>query len=123
MAAVDTAADKQKNHVRVSVKTNKFLYVDIVKYLLNEGEDHVDVSGLAVSITPVVEICEILKAQGLVNVVKIETSRATEGRGRPVDRLMVRVVKASGFQPIFEGQKAARAARDAAKADKEKADN
>jgi hypothetical protein len=114
-AAADTKPqeDKVKNHVRVSVKTNKFLYVDIVKYLLNEGETHVDVSGLAASITPVVEIIEILKSQGLVKVTKLETSRAVEGRGRPVDRLMVRVVKNAGFQKIFDEQQAAKAARDA----------
>eukprot|EP00672_Neobodo_designis_P025946 CAMPEP_0174852542 /NCGR_PEP_ID=MMETSP1114-20130205/25776_1 /TAXON_ID=312471 /ORGANISM="Neobodo designis, Strain CCAP 1951/1" /LENGTH=120 /DNA_ID=CAMNT_0016087147 /DNA_START=98 /DNA_END=460 /DNA_ORIENTATION=+ len=106
---------KQKNNVKVSIKTNKFLYVDIVKYLLNEGETHVDISGLAASINPVVEIAEILKAQGLVEVTKIETTRAAEGRGRPVDRLMIRVVKAKGFQKVFDEQQAARAARDATK--------
>ena len=116
MSDAATAADKkQKNNVKVSIKTNKFLYVDIVKYLLNEGETHVDISGLAASINPVVEIAEILKAQGLVQVTKIETTRAAEGRGRPVDRLMIRVVKADGFQKVFDEQQAARAARDAAK--------
>lgn len=115
--AVDV--DKKKNHVRVSIKTNKFLYVDIVKYLLNEGETHVDISGLAASITPVVEIVEILKAQGLVKVTKLETSRQAEGRGRPVDRLLVRVVKAAGFQKVFDEQQEARRVRDAA-AGKEK---
>ena len=105
-------AEQKKNHVRVSVKTNKFRYVDIVKYLLNEGETHVDISGLAASITPVVEITEILKAQGLVKVTKIETSRQPEGKGRPVDRLLVRVVKGANFQKIFDEQQAARAARE-----------
>ncbi len=107
-----TPEEKQKNHVRVSSKKSKFLYVDLVKYLLNEGEEFVDVSGLAGAIAEVVEIAEILKAQNLVKVTNIETSRNMEGR-RSLDRLRIRVVKAAGFQKIFEGQLADRAARNA----------
>jgi len=111
-AAAD--AEKQKNHVRVSSKKSKFLYVDLVKYLLNEGEAYVDVSGLAGAIADVVEIAEILKAQGIVSITQIETSRSLEGR-RSLDRLRVRAVKTADFQKIFDEQQATREARNAEK--------
>lgn len=111
--------EKVKNHVRVSSKQSKFLYVDIVKYLLNEGEKYVDISGLGTAIVEVVEIAEVLKAQGLVKVLKIETSRGVEGR-KSLDRICIRVDKTGDFQKIFDEQQAARAARKEKEADAKK---
>ncbi len=103
-----------KNHIRVSPKKSKFLYVDITKYLLNEGETFVDISGLGSAIAEVVDIVEVLKGQGLVKAVKIETSRTTTESRRPTDRLIIRVVKAPTFDKVFAEQQAMKEARKAA---------
>jgi len=104
------ASDAPKNHIRVSPKRSKFLYIDITKYLLNEGEQYVEISGLGNAIAQVVDIAEVLKAQGLVKVTKIETSRVKEG-ARPTDRLVIRVEKSTTFDKVFAEQKAMKEAR------------
>jgi len=108
-------SDAPKNHIRVSPKRSKFLYIDITKYLLNEGESYVEISGLGNAIAQVVDIAEVLKAQGLVKVTKIETSRVKEG-ARPTDRLVIRVEKSSTFATVFAEQQAMKEQRKAAAA-------
>lgn len=94
-----------KNHVRISLSKNKFTYVDLTKYLLNEGESFVELSGMGDAMTNVIEIAEILKSQGAVEVIEIETSRATEKpHGVHVDRIRVRVQKTSKFAEVFAEQ-------------------
>lgn len=94
-----------KNHVRISLSKNKFTYVDLTKYLLNEGESFVELSGMGDAMTNVIEIAEILKSQGAVEVIEIETSRAAEKpHGVHVDRIRVRVQKTSKFAEVFAQQ-------------------
>lgn len=117
-AAVPDAAARDaqpKNHIRVSPKRSKFLYIDITKYLLNEGETYVEISGLGAAIAEVVDVAEVLKAQGLVKVTKIETSRVKEGF-RPTDRLVIRVEKAPTFAKVFAEQQKMKETRKAEQA-------
>jgi DNA-binding protein len=100
-----------KNHVRVSLKRSKFPYVDITKYLLNEGESHVDISGLGSAISEVVDIVEVLKSQNLIKVTSIETGRTEESRNTA--RIQIRVEKSATFDRVFAEQQAAKAAAKA----------
>lgn len=109
--AAPAAPAVPKNHVRVSPKKSKFVYIDITKYLLNEGETFVEISGLGMAVAEVVEIAEVLKAQQLVKVIKIETSRVTESR-RSTDRIVIRVEKAPAFAKVFAEQQAMKAKKD-----------
>jgi DNA-binding protein len=97
-----------KNHVRVSLKRSKFPYVDITKYLLNEGEAHVDISGLGSAISEVVDIVEVLKSQNLIKVTQIETGRTEESRNTA--RIQIRVEKSATFERVFAEQQAAKQA-------------
>ena len=94
-----------KNHVRISLSKNKFTYVDLTKYLLHEGESCVELSGMGDAIANVVEIAEILKSQGAVEVTDIETSRAPERpNGVHVDRIRIKVKKTDKFEEVFAQQ-------------------
>lgn len=110
-SAAATATQKKqqahgpRNHVRISLGKNKFTFVDLTKYLLHEGEKYVELAGMGDAIGSVVEVAEILKAQNLVNVLSIETSRAPERpNGIQVDRLKVRVSKSDDFARVFAEQ-------------------
>jgi hypothetical protein len=92
-------AELIKGQVRVTLKNSKYTYVDLVKYLLHEGEPVVELSGLGPAIVTVVEIVETLKAQGLVATKDIET-----GRLGFAARLAMRVVKTAEFDGIFAKQ-------------------
>ena len=94
-----------KNHVRISLSKNKFTYVDLTKYLLHEGESCVELSGMGDAITNVIEIAEILKSQGAVEVMEIETCRAPERpNGVHVDRIRIKVQKTNKFDAVFAQQ-------------------
>jgi hypothetical protein len=101
-----------KNHVRISLSKNKFTYVDLTKYLLHEGEQCVELSGMGDAIANVVEIAEILKSQGTIEVKEIETCRAPEKpNGIHVDRIRIKVVKTPQFERIFAQQQKEKEAR------------
>lgn len=101
-----------KNHVRISLSKNKFTYVDLTKYLLHEGELFVELSGMGDAIANVVEIVEILKSQGTIEVQEIETCRAPEKpNGIHVDRIRVKLTKTSEFETIFAQQQKEKEAR------------
>jgi len=121
MAAPATDPTKQTNNVRVSAGKSRFLYVDVTKYLLEEGHDTVEITGLGQAISDVADIVEILKSQGLIEVAKIETCRDIEGaRRRNTDKICVTVKKAKDFDKIFAEQKKQ---KEAAAAEKEKEKN
>lgn len=118
-AAPKKEEERPKNHIRVSSTRSKFLYVDIAKYLLAEGEPFVEISGLGTAICDVADIVEVLKNQKLVIVKKIETARGVpEARRRAADRLTATLIKAPEFDKIFAEQKAAKEAKKAAEAKK-----
>jgi len=118
MAAPTKDATKQTNNVRVSNGKSRFLYVDVTKYLLEEGHATVEITGLGQAISDVADIIEILKSQQLVEVIKIETTRDIDGaRRRNTDKICVHVKKAKDFDKLYAEQKKQ---KEAAAAEKEK---
>jgi DNA-binding protein len=114
---------KQTNNVRVTAGKSRFLYVDVTKYLLEEGHQTVDITGLGFAISDVADIVEILKSQGVVDVVKIVTSRDVEGaRRRNTDKICVTVRKSKDFDKIFAEQKKQKEALQAERPAKQQKD-
>ena len=110
-----------KNHVRISLSKNKFTYVDLTKYLLHEGESCVELSGMGDAIANVVEIAEILKSQGAIEVTEIETSRAPERpNGVHVDRIRIKVQKTDKFEIFAQQQKEKEERKEKEKTEEEK---
>ncbi|RNF07232.1 hypothetical protein TraAM80_03525 [Trypanosoma rangeli] len=104
MSAENT--ERPKNAVRVGFHGSKFLYVDITKHLLHDGEKEVSVSALGKAINEAVSVVEMLKDQQMVVVKKINTSRGGgEGaRNNTVDKIEIVVTKAPGFNEKYEEQ-------------------
>ncbi|KAG8345950.1 putative Alba [Trypanosoma vivax] len=113
--------DRPKNAVRVGYYGTKFLYVDITKHLLHDGEKEVFISALGTAINEAVSVVEMLKDQQMVTVKKISTSRGItpNGRGNPVDKIEIIVTKAPGFDAKYAEQQKV---REAKKLEKEKGD-
>eukprot|EP01012_Entosiphon_sulcatum_P002237 TRINITY_DN10447_c0_g1_i2.p1 TRINITY_DN10447_c0_g1~~TRINITY_DN10447_c0_g1_i2.p1 ORF type:complete len:136 (+),score=32.67 TRINITY_DN10447_c0_g1_i2:109-516(+) len=114
------AQDRPKNKIQVSTRRSLFLYVNIAKRLLAEGEKEVELSGLGLAINAVVSCAEILKNQKLVNVNRIETSMSeVQGsKNATVPRLQVFVSKSAQFDEIYASQQAVQ--QKAAEAEAEK---
>eukprot|EP01084_Bolivina_argentea_P101720 182322_1 len=105
--------DHDKHNVRVSGGRSKFVYADVSKHLLAGGEPFVEISALGVAIADAVAVAEMLKNQGMVTVSKIETSRGIEGAKRAnTDKISIHVVKAKGFDAIYQEQQAERDAKE-----------
>jgi len=106
--------DKQKNNVRVSANKSKFVYADVTKHLLNDGEPHVELSALGAAIADCVAVVEMLKNQGMVTVRKIETSRGVlTARRATTDKISITVVKSKDFDVKYKEQQAQRETRKA----------
>eukprot|EP01010_Urceolus_cornutus_P001239 NODE_1764_length_764_cov_470.749650_g1371_i0.p1 GENE.NODE_1764_length_764_cov_470.749650_g1371_i0~~NODE_1764_length_764_cov_470.749650_g1371_i0.p1 ORF type:complete len:147 (+),score=33.08 NODE_1764_length_764_cov_470.749650_g1371_i0:102-542(+) len=107
---------QDSNKIRVSTARSLFLYINICKRLLHEGEAEVELSGLGMAINSVVSCAEILKNQKLVAVTKISTSlsEVQEWRQANVPKLQVFVKKSPQFDEIYAQQLAA---KEAAKAE------
>eukprot|EP01003_Olkasia_polycarbonata_P005412 NODE_504_length_845_cov_90.989950_g444_i0.p1 GENE.NODE_504_length_845_cov_90.989950_g444_i0~~NODE_504_length_845_cov_90.989950_g444_i0.p1 ORF type:complete len:137 (+),score=39.35 NODE_504_length_845_cov_90.989950_g444_i0:97-507(+) len=111
--------ERIKNKIQVSTKRSIFLYVNLAKRLLAEGEPEVELSGLGLAINAVVSCAEILKNQKLVIVKKIATSmsevqNAQNQRQATVPKLQVFVTKSEQFEEVYATQQAN---KDAAKAE------
>ena len=121
MAAAQPVEDKPKNLVRVSINQSKFLYCSVVKYLLNDKEPFVQITGLGQAIPLVVDVAEILKNQGLVEVTKVETTRGVpEARRQAADQMSVYVKRAAGFDKVFAELEKEKEERKAAKEESKK---
>ena len=108
--------DHAKNNVRVSSGRSKFVYADVTKHLLADGEPFVEISALGAAIADAVAVTEMLKNQGLVEVQKIETSRGADGAKRAnTDKILLKVVKAKGFDAVYAEQQKQREAKKAEK--------
>jgi len=106
--------DKKKNNVRVSSNKSKFVYADVTKHLLNDGEAFVELSALGAAIADCVAVVEMLKNQGMVTVKKIETSRGVlNARRATTDKISITVVKAKDFETKYKEQLAQRETRKA----------
>lgn len=106
-----------KNHVRVGFGASKFLYVDITKHLLHDGEPEVVISGLGAAIAEAVSVVEMLKDQQMIQVTSIRTSRAeveNSRHKRPADKVAITVVKAPGFEARYDEQQRIREEKKAA---------
>ncbi|CBH17392.1 ALBA-Domain Protein [Trypanosoma equiperdum] len=118
-------SDRPRNSVRVGYRGTKFLFVDITKHLLHDGEKEVYVSALGGAINEAVSVVEMLKDQQMVVVKKITTSRqvSEEPDDGPVDKIEIVVTKADGFDAKYEEQQKAREAKrlEKEKNEKEKA--
>jgi DNA-binding protein len=106
--------DKKKNNVRVSSNKSKFVYADVTKHLLNDGEAFVELSALGAAIADCVAVVEMLKNQGMVTVKKIETSRGVlNARRATTDKISITVIKAKDFETKYKEQLAQRETRKA----------
>jgi DNA-binding protein len=106
--------DKKKNNVRVSANKSKFVYADVSKHLLNDGEAFVELSALGAAIADCVAVVEMLKNQGMVTVKKIETSRGVlTARRATTDKISITVVKSKEFDAKYKEQQAQRETRKA----------
>jgi DNA-binding protein len=106
------ADDRPKNNVRVGSRGTKFLYADLVKHLLSDGEKEVVISAMNFGISDAVSVAEMLKSQGCVKVSKVSTSRGNEN-GRAADKIEIVVVKAPNFDKIYGDQLRERAEKKA----------
>lgn len=115
------AAERPKNNVRVGSQRSKFVYADLAKHLLHDGEKEVVFTALNASISDAVAVVEMLKNQQLVTVTKIHTSRGEdESARRPgSDKIEIVVTKAKDFDKIYAEQQKEREAKKAEKAEKE----
>lgn len=110
--------DRPKNHVRVGFRGSKFLYVDITKHLLHDGEPEVVVSALGMAINEAVSVVEMLKDQDMVTVTRIYTSRGeveNTRRKAPTDKIEITVIKTPGFDQKYEEHQKVREEKRAAK--------
>lgn len=117
MAAADI--ELPKNTVRVGFRRSKFLYVDLTKHLLHDGEPEVHVSALGAAINEAVSVVEMLKDQQMVKVIRIKTTRGSPdgvSRNIPVDKIEITVVKADGFDDKYDEQIRLREERKAQRA-------
>jgi len=113
--------DKKKNNVRVSSNKSKFVYADVTKHLLNDGEAFVELSALGAAIADCVAVVEMLKNQGMVTVKKIETSRGVlNARRATTDKISITVIKAKDFDTKYKEQLAQRETRKAEAANTKK---
>ena len=113
---------RAKNNVQVSANRSKFLYADVAKHMLHNGEESVVVSALGLAISDAVAVVEMLKNQEMVVVKKIQTSRGEEttARRRAADKIEIVVTKAKGFDAKYAEQQKQREERKAAKEKAEK---
>jgi DNA-binding protein Alba len=114
----DAAKDNRpKNVVRVGSQRSKYLYVDLTKHLLHDGEKEVIVSALGQAISDAVAVVEMLKNQGMVTVTRIHTSRGEEetARRHTADKIEITVVKTGTFDATYAEQQAKREEQKAAK--------
>ncbi|ORC86182.1 uncharacterized protein TM35_000302220 [Trypanosoma theileri] len=114
--------ERPKNAVRVGFHGSKFLYVDITKHLLHDGQEEVSISALGKAINEAVSVVEMLKDQQMITVKRINTSRGGgEGtRNSTVDKIEIVVVKAPGFDEKYKEQQKMREAKKLEKEDAEK---
>jgi len=106
--------DKLKHNVRVSSTKSKFVYADVAKHLLNDGEPIVELSALGAAIADAVAVAEMLKNQGMVVVKKIETSRGiVAARRATTDKISITVAKSKDFDGKYKEQQAQRETRKA----------
>ena len=113
MADKKAENERPKNNVRVGSRGTKFLYADLVKHLLSDGEKEVVISALNVGIADAVSVAEMLKSQGCVTVQKISTSRGADGNRNSADKIEIVVVKTSEFDRIYADQQRERADKKA----------
>eukprot|EP00993_Chasmostoma_nieuportense_P005895 NODE_6511_length_528_cov_226.862843_g6346_i0.p1 GENE.NODE_6511_length_528_cov_226.862843_g6346_i0~~NODE_6511_length_528_cov_226.862843_g6346_i0.p1 ORF type:complete len:135 (-),score=34.19 NODE_6511_length_528_cov_226.862843_g6346_i0:56-460(-) len=118
---VASTVQVDKNKIRVSTSRSLFLYINVCKRLLHEGEAEVELSGLGMAINAVVSCAEIMKNQKLVDIVKIQTSltEIEEWRQANVPKLQVFVKKGAQFDAIYAEQLAAKEAKAAEEKAKE----
>lgn len=117
---------RNKNNVQVGVNRSKYLYCDLTKHLLAEGEEEVEISGVGLAIPSVVAVVELLKEQNMVVVQKISITRGElaatphvsglpQKRGRrpesKTERMSVIVLRADGFEGKYAAQQAAKKER------------
>ena len=107
------ADDRPKNNVRVGSRGTKFLYADLVKHLLHDGEKEVVISAMNFGISDAVAVTEMLKSQGCVQVSKVSTSRGTDGGRATADKIEIVVVKAANFDKVYADQQRERAEKKA----------
>jgi DNA-binding protein len=93
-------------NVQVGRNRSNFVYADLTKHLLANGQETVEVSALGSIISDAVAVVEMLKNQGLVSVHKIETSRGagTNARSESTDKISIWVKKTPGFKTEYERQ-------------------
>eukprot|EP00742_Colponemidia_sp_Colp-10_P011572 GILJ01012878.1.p1 GENE.GILJ01012878.1~~GILJ01012878.1.p1 ORF type:complete len:151 (-),score=48.63 GILJ01012878.1:278-667(-) len=116
-AAATAPTDRPKNNVRVGGQRSKFVYADLTKHLLNDGEKEVVITALNASISDAVAVVEMLKSQKLVKVTKIQTSRGQEETARRPgsDKIEIVVTKDKDFDKIYAEQQKEREAKKAEK--------
>ena len=93
-------------NVQVGRGRSNFVYADLTKHLLANGQEQVEISALGSIISDAVAVVEMLKNQGLVSVAKIETSRGagTNARSATTDKIAIWVQKTPGFAVEYERQ-------------------
>ena len=98
--------NRPDGNVQVGRGRSNFVYADLTKHLLANGQEEVEISALGSIISDAVAVVEMLKNQGLVVVSKIETSRGagTNARSANTDKIAIWVKKAPGFQAEYDRQ-------------------
>lgn len=106
--------DRPSNNVQVGKQRSNFVYADLTKHLLANGEKEVEISALGSVIADCVAVVEMLKNQGMVTVKKIETSRGTETHARrdSTDKIAIWVVPTPAFPELYKKQMEERAAKE-----------
>ena len=98
--------DRKTNNVQVGKQRSNFVYADLTKHLLHGGEKEVEISALGSVIADCVAVVEMLKNQGMVEVVKIETSRGkdTQARRESTDKIAIWVKATKDFDTLYKKQ-------------------
>ena len=98
--------DRSAGNVQVGRGRSKYVYADLTKHLLANGQPEVEVTALGGIISDAVAVVEMLKNQGLVTVTKIETSRGegTNARSANTDKIAIWVKKTAAFDAEYERQ-------------------
>ena len=111
--------DRPAGNVQVGRGRSNFVYADLTKHLLSNGQEEVEISALGSIIADAVAVVEMLKNQKLVVVSKIETSRGagTNARSESTDKISIWVKKSAQFETEYARQMAERKDRGETKAD------
>jgi len=106
--------DRPKNNVQVGKQRSNFVYADLTKHLMANGEKEVEISALGSVISDCVAVVEMLKNQGMVTVTKIETSRGKETNARrdSTDKIAIWVAPTKDFPKLYKQQMDERAAKE-----------